>query len=166
MAARNHRPSHGQPWRQPPIVKVYEAFSAVAAGRVEMLLPGTARVTSSNGARTYNVRWSPDGSAVVSDDNGSRWQGYAGYPIIAVLLEQGRLRADRSLLEPLATADWHALNERFKRRYDDAVAHVLTEAERTGADPAAIAAEAERVAAQLADLRLLRYSPRPSAGDD
>ncbi len=167
MATAGHRPNQPRPWKQPPLVKVYEAFSAVAAGRVEMSEPGRAHVTSSDGARIYHVRWSPDGSAFVADDNGSRWQGYAGYPIVAVLLVLGRLRADLTLIAPLAGVDWHALNERFKRRYDEAVAHVLAGAEKTGADPAAIVAEAESVAVQLSDLRLARLGGRPpAAGDD
>lgn len=163
MTAKDPRASRATPWKQPPLVKVYEAFSAVAAGRVEMLEPGRARVGSSDGAKTYDVRWSPDGSAIVSDDNGSRWQGYAGYPILAVLLEQGRLHADRALMAPLAGVDWHALNERFKRRYDEAVAHALARAHEAGADPAAITAAAESVAAQLADLKLVRYGGRRAA---
>jgi hypothetical protein len=154
-------------WKQPPIVKVYEAFTAVTAGRVSVTGPGRAKVTSSNGARTYDVWWSEQDATVYSNDNGSKWQGYAGYPIIAVLLVQGRLTADPTLMAPLASVDWHALNERYKRRYDEAVAHVLDGAGAAGADPEAIAAEAERVAAQLAGLKLLwpgeRKRPRASA---
>lgn len=160
MAGEGQAASAAKPWKQPPLVKVYEAFSAVAAGRVELTSPDRATVASSNGAKTYDVRWSGDASAIVSDDNGSRWQGYAGYPIIAVLLVLGRLHADPALMAPLAGVDWHELNERFKRKYDEAVAHVLEEAGAAGADAEAIAAEARRVAAQFGDLRLVRYSGR------
>ncbi len=153
----------GQPgqWKQPPLAKIYEAFSAVAAGRVAVTAPGRAAVTSSNGARTYDVWW--DGDAVFANDNASKWQGYAGYPIVAVLLELGRLRADPALMAPLAGVDWHALNERFKRRYDEAVELVLAEAARNGADADAIAAAARDVAAQLAALRPTRLARRPKA---
>jgi hypothetical protein len=145
-----------RPWKQPPLVKVYEAFTAVAAGRVGVVAPGQALVTSSNGSRAYDVRWGEDGASITSNDNGSRWQGYTGYPIIAVLLTQGRLHADPALMAPLAGVDWHALNERFKRKYDEVVRHVLDEAGTHGADPGAIAAAAESVATQLAELRLVR----------
>jgi hypothetical protein len=153
----------GTPWKQPPLVKVYEAFSAVADGRVSIVAPGEAVVVSSNGARTYAVSWSDDGAAIVADDNGSRWQGYAGYPIVAVLLVLGTLKADEALMAPLAGVDWHELNERSRRRYDEAVAAVLAAAESGGADASAIAAAAEDVARQLAALALrrLRRGRRP-----
>lgn len=154
-----------RPWKQPPIVKVYEAFSAVAAGRVAVTGHGKAVVTSSNGARTYDVWWDEDMSAVFSTDNASKFQGYAGYPVIAVLLELGRLHADRSLMAALAGVDWHALNARYKRRYDEAVDHVLTEAAARGADRTAITRAAEEVAAQLAGLGLTRLTRGASRRD-
>jgi hypothetical protein len=148
------------PWKQPPIVKVYEAFSAVAGGRVAVTGAGAAKVTSSNGARTYDVWWDADGSTITANDSGSTWQGYAGYPIIAVLLVQGRIQTDDSLMAPLASVDWHELNDRVKRRYDQAVEQVLAEAAAGGADRDAIAAAAESVLEQLAALHLQRSGHR------
>lgn len=147
-------------WKRPPIVKVYEAFTAVAGGHVSIVEPDRALVTSSDGARTYKVSWNEDGSSIDSDDNGSRWQGYAGYPIIAVLLKQASLSADETVIAPLAGVDWHELNDRFKRRYDEAIEFVLAEAAAAGADRDAIAAEAESVARQLAGLHLQRSGRR------
>ena len=162
-AAGDDRPG-GKPWRQPPLAKVYEAFGAVGGGRVHVTEPGRAVVTSSDGARTYDVWWD-DAGAVFSNDNASKFQGYAGYPIIAVLLVLGRLRADPSVMTPLAGVDWHALNERLKRRYDEAVACALEEARAAGADAGAVVAAAEDVAAQLAGLGLRRLGGRrPSGG--
>ena len=71
-------------WKMPPIEKIPEAYSAVADGRVQMQ-EYSAGVTSSDGAKTYRVTWNDD-EAYASDDNGSKWQGYSGYPILAVLL--------------------------------------------------------------------------------
>ena len=81
----------------PPIAKVYEAWSAVADGRVK-LHPDERRatVTSSNGEKEYTVSWDEDGAAYSSNDNATYWQGYAGYPVIAVLMEQGALPLDRA----------------------------------------------------------------------
>jgi hypothetical protein len=163
IEAGQERPQ-GRLWKQPPIAKVYEAFGAVSGGRVQVTGPGRAVVTSSSGERTYDVWWDDDLRAVFSTDNASKFQGYAGYPIIAVLLVLGRLHADVSVMAPLAGVDWHALNARFKRRYDEAVAHALAEARSAGADPGAIVAAAEDVAVQLAGLRLTRLSGRRPAG--
>ena len=81
----------------PPIEKVYEAWSAVADGRVA-LHPDERRaaIASSNGAKTYTVAWNENGSTYSSNDNATYWQGYAGYPVIAVLMLQGRLPLDRA----------------------------------------------------------------------
>ena len=83
-------------WKQPPQAKIYEAFSALADGRVRLAGPGAAAVVSSNGDKTYTVEWAEVGGGltVTANDNASYWQGYAGYPIIAALLLLGRLHAD------------------------------------------------------------------------
>ena len=80
-------------WKLPPRAKVFEAFSAVADGRVRLTGPGSATVTSSGGDKTYDVEWSEDGRTIAANDNASYWQGYLGYPALAVLLERGELRA-------------------------------------------------------------------------
>ena len=60
----------------PPIEKVYEAWSAVADGRVA-LHPDERRaaIASSNGAKTYTVAWNENGSTYSSNDNATYWQG-------------------------------------------------------------------------------------------
>ena len=72
-------------WKSPPKAKVYEALSAVADGRVTLMGGEKAEVVSSDGTKTYHVEWSPDSNQITSNDNASYWQGYLGYPIIAVL---------------------------------------------------------------------------------
>ncbi|MGI6218094.1 MAG: hypothetical protein ACOYIK_10855, partial [Coriobacteriales bacterium] len=76
--------------KMPPIEKVYEAWTALADGRVtleggatEAGTSGKATVESSNGSKTYTVVWDADRYA--STDNATYWQGYPGYPVIAVL---------------------------------------------------------------------------------
>jgi hypothetical protein len=78
----------------PPVAKVYEALSATADGRVRITASGRAEVVSSEGDKTYTVEWSEDGRLFSSNDNASYWQGYAGYPIVAVLLATGRIPYD------------------------------------------------------------------------
>jgi hypothetical protein len=143
-------------WRLPPKAKVYEAFSAVADGRVSIAGPGTAEVVSSARDRTYTVEWSGDGAVVSSNDNASYWQGYLGYPIIAVLLVQGRVRADEGVVGLLGGVPWHDLNARFKRDYDAAVEHVLESFAEREPDRAHVVAEVDGVMAQLEALDLQR----------
>jgi hypothetical protein len=152
------------PWKLPPRAKVFEAFTAVADGRVRIVGPGSATVTSSAGDKTYDVEWSDDGRTVSANDNASYWQGYLGYPIIAVLLARGELHAGEDAVAALAGVPWHELNQRYKRDYDAAVAHVLGEL--SGGDAAAVEAEVDRVRADLAALDLQRTGRgrRPPAG--
>lgn len=98
----------------PPLQKVYEAWSALADGRVEMG-EDEATVTSSDGAKHYTVSWSED--TYSSNDNASYWQGYAGYPALAVLMKQGKLPLAEDLIPRFAHIDWNALNKKHKRDY-------------------------------------------------
>lgn len=78
--------------KMPPVEKIYEAWSAVADGRVTIDdAARKATVVSSDRTREYTVSWSDDGSVYNSNDNATYWRGYAGYPVIAVMMMQGRL---------------------------------------------------------------------------
>jgi hypothetical protein len=151
-------------WKMPPEAKVYEALSALVDGRVRILAPGRAEVVSSSGDKIYSVEWSEDGRRISSNDNASTWQGYAGYPIIAVLLATGRISCDPAVAGPLAGVPWHELNERFKRDYSAAVEGVLQEIERRGGDRKAIELEAQVIYRQLEELRLERGPRRAPKG--
>ncbi len=143
-------------WKLPPKAKVYEALSAVADGRVRIVSGNEARVLSSDGTREYTVTWDDDGRRYTSNDNASYWQGYAGYPIIAVLLAVGTITYDPATARPLAGVPWKRVNDSFRRDYDAAVAAVLGDLEAQGADGAAIAAEADRIYERLTALKLER----------
>jgi hypothetical protein len=148
-------------WKMPPVAKVYEALSALADGRVRITAPGQAEVVSSAGDKTYTVEWSEDGRRISSNDNASYWQGYAGYPIIAVLLAAGRIAYDPAIASLLGGVPWHDINERFKRDYDAAVESVLHNVESRGGDRAAILLQVEAIYRQLEALDLERGPRRP-----
>lgn len=150
-------------WKQPPITKVYEALSAVADGRVKRTGETSAQVVSSGGDKTYTVKWSPDGGEITSDDNATRWQGYLGYPIIAVLMFVSRVPYNPAVARWLAGVPWHDLNMRYKRNYDAAVDDVLEGVRLGGGDVGAVRAEAERIHGALARLGLKRPSRSASS---
>jgi hypothetical protein len=155
------------PWRLPPRAKVFEAFTAVADGRVRVIGAGSATVASSGADKTYDVEWSEDGRTISANDNASYWQGYLGYPILAVLLKRGELHADGDAVTALAGIDWHDLNQRYRRDYDAAVAHALGELEKRGGDPALVERQVDAVLDQLAALGLQRTGRgrRPPTGE-
>jgi hypothetical protein len=155
-AGRNGTEVMMAPWKTPPRAKVFEAFTAVADGRVRLTGPGAATVTSSGGDKTYDVEWSEDGHTVTANDNASYWQGYLGYPILAALLARGELHAGEPTVAALAGVPWHDLNTRFKRDYDAAVNEVLTELAGRGVDTAVIDDAVDDVLRQLGALELQR----------
>jgi len=143
-------------WKLPPPAKVYEAFSALADGRVRLVGPGRAEVRSSGGDKTYTVEWTGEFGTITSNDNASYWQGYLGYPIVAVLIAAGKVQADESATRALAGIEWHELNERFKRDYEAAVSCVLDGLGDRGADPVSVIRAVGSVMDQLAALKLER----------
>ena len=132
-------------WKMPPIIKVYEALGAIGDGRVRIVDSRRALVTSSDGVKTYEVEVSEDGREISSNDNASYWQGYLGYPAIAVLLARGFYRPPANVTDALAGIPWKTLNRKFKNDYTKTLAEVDKELEQSGHDPDAVRSEAEAV---------------------
>ncbi len=110
--------------KMPPIEKTYEAYSAIADKRIEMH-EDYALVDSSDYSKYYEVSWNKD--VYASSDNATYWQGYAGYPVIAVLILQGRLpKLNESYLFEMADIPWKELNDEHKRDYAAAAEEVLS----------------------------------------
>lgn len=162
MTSRGWLEASARPLRMPPRIKVLEALSAVAGGRVERLGGGWYRVRSSDGTRVYRVYVDPSRGLVYSDDNGTRLRGYIGYPIIAVLMLEGLLPYDREAGEALRDIPWRELNERY-RRY----APVMEYAFRVAGERGVPRERLEKLIADvLAGLRRMRLRglPEPPGG--
>jgi hypothetical protein len=99
--------------RLPPRIKVLEALSAIADGRVRR--EGDHYViVSSDGSRSYTVYVDEGRGLVYSNDNGTVYRGYVGYPIMSVLMMLGKLSFDKELSDGLRGIPWRDLNEKFK----------------------------------------------------
>ncbi len=97
----------------PPRIKVLEALSAIADGRVRR--EGDHYViVSSDGSRSYTVYVDEGKGLVYSNDNGTVYRGYVGYPIMAVLMMLGLLSFNKELSEGLRGVPWRELNEKYK----------------------------------------------------
>ncbi|MCH5214266.1 MAG: hypothetical protein J1E97_03665 [Muribaculaceae bacterium] len=107
-----------------PKEKVYEAWTAIEDNRVS-LHADYATVKSSDDSKEYIVRF--DGDVYASDDNATYWRGYPGYPVVAVLMLQGRLPFDAEVAHLWKDVNWKEINTRFKNRYAEAVAFVAKE---------------------------------------
>jgi hypothetical protein len=132
-------------WKMPPAAKIYEALGALGDGRVTLIDDSHARVASSDGTKTYDVESSSDGREISSNDNASYWQGYLGYPGIAVMLARGHLGANPGAVKALTGVPWKELNRRFRNDYAKTIAEVEARMRAAGADPAAVRAEVESV---------------------
>ncbi|XBX07689.1 hypothetical protein QMP26_05910 [Enterocloster clostridioformis] len=106
----------------PPIEKIYEAYTAVSDHRID-LQESSALVKSSDGKKTYQVEW--QANLYASTDSASYWQGYAGYPIIGVLILGGKLQIDASIMEYFSGVNWNELNKKHKRDYRKALLEVF-----------------------------------------
>src|SRR5438309_5091984 len=129
-----------QLWKMPPIVKVYEAIGALGDRRVQIKDRRHAEVVSSDGSKTYHVETSDDGREISSNDNASYWQGYLGYPAIAVLLMRGLLQYEPAVAKSLGGIPWKELNRRFHNDYTRTLAEVERTIAERGGDPARVAA--------------------------
>lgn len=147
----------------PPLIKVYEAMGALGDGRVRLQDDGRAQVTSSEGNKTYDVEISADNREISSNDNASYWQGYLGYPGIAVLLARGFYRPPANVIDALAGIPWKELNRSFRNDYDKTVDAVNKTVEENGHDPDAVRIEAEAVMQALKKLAPVRGKRRRPA---
>lgn len=138
----------------PPLEKIYEAWSAIADQRVALTespsagpAEGSAVVSSSDGAKLYHISW--DGDTYASDDSATYWQGYAGYPVIAVMMMQGKLPLDIPESNLWQGINWHQLNAKHKRDYAAAAREAMTQ---NGINAARASDEARKVLDALSKL--------------
>lgn len=132
--------------KMPPVEKIYEAWSAIASGRVKIMSigeAGEAEVASSNGRKTYHVEWR--GNVYASDDSATYWQGYPGYPVIAIMMVQGKLPYCVECAELFKNVDWNLFNSRHRRDYAAALRDALDSLD-IGEDERKKAAEEARMA--------------------
>jgi hypothetical protein len=147
-------------WKMPPKAKIYEALSAIADGRVRLKGDEKAEVVSSDGTKTYLVEWSEDVKGITSNDNASYWQGYMGYPILAVLMILGRLDFKQQVADLFSGIPWKQINKQFRNDYDKAVEFVLGDLEAEGIAREAIVPEVDRIMAQVERLELEKLPRR------
>ena len=146
--------------KMPPIEKIYEAYSAIADGRVT-LNEDSAQVASSNYEKKYTVTWKDD--VYTSNDNASYWQGYAGYPMIAVLMLQGKLILNKDIAYYFKGINWTELNKKYKAKYAKAIEDIMDGLKEKGIDCDKIILEVQKVYSQIEKLEVncKRSSIRP-----
>ncbi len=135
----------------PPIEKFYEAYSALADKRVTMG-ENLATVTSSDGAKTYKVEWQDN--TYSSTDNATLWQGYAGYPVLSVLILQKKLSVKDDMFARFCGVNWNSLNKKHKRDYRAALLEVFEQKQFTEEEIDQIESATKQAFEQLKNLPL------------
>lgn len=148
--------------RLPPKIKVLEALGCIGDKRINILNDKEAEVISSDGSRRYRVYVDLSSRKVYSDDNGTKYRGYIGYPIIAFLMLKGVLPYDENLSRALASIPWKILNERYKK-YEIVEKIVLNKIKSQGIDEAYAVKFVNNVLTYLRNLRL-EYLSNPNIG--
>ena len=138
--------------KMPPMEKKYEAYSAIADKRV-VLKENSASVFSSDRSKEYTVTWKE--CIYTSNDNASYWQGYAGYPMIAVLMLQGKLALNKNIAYYFKGIKWAELNVKYKANYAKAVAEIMDSLREKGIDCDEINSEVEKVYMQIEKLDIV-----------
>ena len=137
--------------KKTPLEKIPEALTAIADDRVHMF-ESYATVESSDRKKTYTVTW--NGDLYTSSDSATYWQGYAGYPVIAVLMLQNRLALDKELASWFGGVNWAELNAKYKREYAEAVSHVMAGIAAKGGDINDISSKIHAIHEELHSLPL------------
>ena len=134
--------------KMPPLEKIYEAFSAIGDERIRFE-DNAYMVYSSDKSKYYTV--TVKDNVYRSDDNATYWQGYPGYPVIAVLILQGKLPYNQEVCEEMKGIPWKVLNDQYHRDYAAAAEEAL---QSTDADMQKIREEARKVydALQVLDI--------------
>lgn len=108
--------------KMPPIEKIPEAYTVIEDNRVE-LFDNYAIVKSSNFEKEYLIKWKDN--IYYSNDNSTYWQGYVGYPVIAVLMLQAKLPLNKEVSKYFKEINWNKLNKDNKRDYKKSLEQVL-----------------------------------------
>lgn len=152
--------------KMPPPEKIFEAWSALSSGRVSIRGDkerGEAEVKSSNGQKTYHLRWADN--IFQSDDSATYWQGYPGYPVIAVLMALGRLPFCGECAALFKDVDWNRANAKASRDYSQALAKIMKNLGLDAKMEEKLRLMASEAFSALADLDIgLKRPGRPKAG--
>ena len=150
--------------KQPPPEKIFEAWGAIAGGRVHLHnLPeaetGTATILSSDGQKEYQASWS--GNVYACNDNATFWQGYPGYPVIALLMLRKKIPYNTQAAQPFAHVDWHDFNRKAHNDYQAALQMVFAALQLDRAKGEWLLAEAQMALQALLELDIVvkRYYP-------
>lgn len=142
-------------WKVPPKIKVFEALGAISDERVKLIDEKNAEVLASKGNRKYTIIYDESRNAIYSDDNGSVFKGYLGYPSIAFLMLKGKLSFNEDYGRLLRKIPWKDLNEKYKN-YSLVIGIVKQIVEKRNGDFTSIDEFANKVIKEIKERRFMK----------
>lgn len=139
----------------PIIEKIYEAYSAIADGRITIQNTENNdeyKVTSSDYSKSYTIF--KTNNTYVSDDNMSFWKQTIGYPILAIMMVNGELQYNEDVIKYFKNINWKKINTEYKNDYVKVASLILEEMNKNKIDIDFIKSETEKVYSQVKNLKL------------
>ncbi len=122
------------PYAAPHISKVYEALTAIADKRYELVSDTELKLFSSSRGKFYTVKYDPETKQIMSNDNTAYYTHSVSYPMLTQLMLRGDLAYDTSLLAPLSNIIWKDIMTKHKNNYDAGIVEVLADLKSRGID--------------------------------
>lgn len=116
----------------PHLSKIYEALTAIADKRYELVSDTELKLFSSSRGKYYTVTYSPETKEIMSNDNTAYYTHSISYPMLTLLMLRGDLVYDASLLAPLSNIIWKDIMTKHKNDYDAGIAEVLANLKNRG----------------------------------
>jgi len=150
-------------WDIPPIIKIYEALGAFADGRVEVE-GSLVKVYSSSRNKFYDVEYDPKSASIMTNDNGSYWKGYLGYPAIAYLMTIKVLTYNSDLCGLLHGIAWKDINTKFKNNFEKSLDFILKDLSKVSREELEMYAQDIQAKIVALNLNLLGAKKLPPEG--
>ncbi|GAB4026404.1 MAG: hypothetical protein Fur0011_2030 [Candidatus Microgenomates bacterium] len=149
-----------KPYSTPHISKVYEALTAIADKRYELVSDTELKLYSSSRGKFYTVTYNPQTKQIMSNDNTAYYTHSISYPMLTLLMLRGDLAYDTSLLAPLSNIVWKDIMTKHKNDYDAGIAEVLSDLKIRGIDIESLQAKINSIYATACSLTLTPLTPR------
>lgn len=148
-------------WKTPPDNHiVYEALTALADKRLEVINDHEAHCYSSSGRKYYAITYDPQTHAIMSNDNMAYYIGQVSYPMIAFLMMKGEISYDYRLLECLKGIPWKDINQKFLNQWEKSVGYVLAQLKERCIDTAYVQDEVAKIFAIVQKLDLTQLGEK------
>lgn len=138
-------------WKIPEPIKIYEALGTLADDRIKKE-SNEIHCYSSSGNKFYTIKYSEPENAIMSNDNGSYYKGYLGYPAIAYLMKIGKIKYNDKFAQALKGIKWKDLNQKHKNDFDKTIEHINNSLLLQGINLKEFQAEIQNILTQIKNL--------------